>query len=67
MTKCEAVFVSQLIERNIVNFYIRDVDDALVVIRKKDNDIVSKNINKVNKKLKFAINTFQNCMTHFIE
>ena len=32
MTKCEKVIVNQLIQRNIVKFYIRFVDDPLVVI-----------------------------------
>ena len=67
MIKCEKVFVNQLIERNIVNFYIRYVNDVLVVVRKKGIDIVSKNFNRVNKKSKFAINTFQNCVPHFLD
>ena len=40
MTECEKVIVNQLIEKNIVRFYIRYVDDTLLVLRKKDIDII---------------------------
>ena len=43
------VIVNQLIENNIVKFYIRYVDDTLLVPRKKDIDIVLNNFNSFNK------------------
>ena len=52
MTECEKVIVNQLIENNIVKFYIRYVDDTLLVLRKKDIDIVLNKFNNFNKNLK---------------
>ena len=49
MTECEKVIVNQLIENNIVKFYIRYVDDTLLVLRKKDIDIVLNKLNSFNK------------------
>ena len=58
MTGCGKVIVNQLIENNIVNFYIRYVDDTVLVLRKKDIDIVLNKFNIFNKNLKFSVNTF---------
>ena len=49
MTECEKVIVNQLIENNIVKFYIRYVDDTLLVLRMKDIDIVLNKFNSFNK------------------
>ena len=35
VTECEKVIINQLIENNIVKFYIRHVDDTLLVLRKR--------------------------------
>ena len=35
VTECEKVIINQLIENNIVKFYIRYVDDTLLVLRKR--------------------------------
>ena len=40
MRECEKVIVNQLIENNSVKFYIRYVDDTLLVLRKKNIDII---------------------------
>ena len=58
MAGCGKVIVNQLIENNIVNFYIRYVDDTVLVLRKKDIDIVLNKFNIFNKNLKFSVNTF---------
>ena len=49
MAECEKVIVNQLIENNIVKFYIRYVDDTLLVLRKKDIDIVLNKFNSFSK------------------
>ena len=64
MTKCEKVIVNQLIENNIVKFYIKYVDDILLVLRKKDIDIILNKFNSFNKNLKFTVDTFENCVPH---
>ena len=55
MTECEQVILNQLIENNIVKFYIRYVDDTLLVLRKKGIDIFLKKLNSFNKNLKFTV------------
>ena len=55
MTGCEKVIVIQLIENSIVKFYIRYVDGTLLVLRKKDIDIVLNKFNSFNKNLKFTV------------
>ena len=36
MTECEKVIIKQLIENNIVKFFIRYFDDTLLVFKKKE-------------------------------
>ena len=67
MTECEKVIVNQLIENNIVKFYIRYVDDTLLVLKKKDIDIVLNKFNSFNKNLKLTVDTSENCVTHFLD
>ena len=54
MKECEKVIVNQLIESNIVEFYIRYVNDTLLVLRKKDIDVVLTlmSFNSFNKQFK---------------
>ena len=67
MTECEKAIVNQLIENNIVKFYIRYVDDTLLVLREKDIDIVLNRFNSFNKKLQFTVDTFENCAPYFLD
>ena len=67
MTECEKVIVNQLSENNIVKFYIRYVDDTLLVLRKKYIDIALNKFNSFNKNLKFTVDTFENCFPHFLD
>ena len=67
MTECEKVIVNQLIENKFVKFSIRYVDDTLLVLRKKDIDIILNKFNSFNKNLKFTVDTFQNCVPHFLD
>ena len=66
MTECDKVIV-QLIENNILKFYIRYVDDTLLVLRKKDIDIVLNKFNSSMQNLKFTVDTFENCVSHFLD
>ena len=67
MTECEKVIVNQLIENNIVKFYISYINDTSLVFRKKDIDIVLSKFNSFDENLKSTIVTFQNCVPHFLE
>ena len=59
MTECEIVIVNQVIENNIAKFYIRYVDDTLLVLRKKNMDIVLNKFNSFNKNIKFTVNVLK--------
>ena len=67
MTECERVIVNRLIENKIVKFYIRYVDDTLLVLRKRDIHIVLNEFNGFNKTLKFTVGIFENCVPHFLD
>ena len=67
MTECDKVIVNELIKNNGVKFYIRYVDDTLLVLRIKDIDIVLNKFNKFNKNWKFTVNIFENCVPHFLD
>ena len=67
MTECEKVTVNQLIENNILKFYIRYVDDTLLFLKKKDIYIVLNKFNSFNQNLKFTVDTFENCVPHFLD
>ena len=67
MTKCEKVIVDKLIEGGIIKFYRRYVDGTLLVIRRTDISCVLNKFNSFNDNLKFTINTFENCVPHFLD
>ena len=58
MAECKKVIVNQLIENDIVKLYIRYVDNTLLVLRKKDIDILLSNFNSFNKHVILTIDTF---------
>ena len=66
MTECEKVIVNKLIEDDIIKFYIRYVDDTLLVIKSADIPYVVNRFNSSDDNLKFTIATFENCVPHFL-
>ena len=67
MTECEKVIVDKLIEDGIIKFYIRYVDDTLLVIKRTDISCVLNKFNSFDDNLKFTIGTFENCVPHFLD
>ena len=67
MTECEKVIVDKLIEDGIIKFYIRYVDDTLLVIKRTDISCVLNKFNSFDDNLKFTIDTFENCVPHFLD
>ena len=67
MAESEKVIVTQLIENNIVKFYIKYVDDTLLALIKKDIAIVRNKVNSFNKNLKFTVDTSEYCVPHFLD
>lgn len=43
------------------------MDDTLLVINKKDFDLILNNFNSFNKNLKFTIEIFENCVSNSLE
>ena len=54
MTECEKVIVDKLIEDGITKFYVRYVDDTLLVIKRRDISCV---LNKFNSFDEIQFNT----------
>ena len=67
MTECEKAIVDKLIEDGIIKFYIRYVDDTLLVIKRTDISYVLNKFNSFDDNLKFTIDTFENCVPHFTD
>ena len=67
MAESEKVIVTQLIENNIVKFYIKYVDDTLLALIRKDIAIVRNKVNSFNKNLKFTVDTSEYCVPHFLD
>ena len=67
MTECEKVIVEKLMKEKVIMFYIRCVDETLLVIKKRDINYVSNQFNSIDKNLKFNIDTFENSVPHFLD
>ena len=67
MTELEKAVVDQLIESGMIKFYIRYVDDTLVLAKPENfNDIQSK-MNSFDKNLQFTIDRFPDDKVHFLD
>ena len=66
-TECEKVIVDKLIEDGIIKFYVRYVDDTLLVIKRTGILCVLNKFNSFDKNLNFTIDTFKNCVPHFLD
>ena len=67
MIECVKVIVDKLIEDGIIKFYVRYVDDTLLVIKRTDISCVLNKFNSFDDNLKFTIDTFGNCVPHFLD
>ena len=67
LAECEKAIVDKLIEDGIIKFYIRYVDDNLPVMKRTDISYVLNKFNSLDDNLKFTIDTFENCVPHFLD
>ena len=67
MTEQEKVIIDDLITTGIIKFYIRYVDDTLVLTKPEHIDLVLAKLNSYNKNLKFTIDTFPDKDIHFLD
>ena len=65
MTECEEVIVDNLVKERTIKFYVRYVDDILLLVKRQDIVKVLKAFNGFHKNLKFAVDKFENEAPHF--
>ena len=61
------VIVDQLKKDGIIKFYIRYLEDTLLVIKRTDISRVLNKLNSFDDNLKFTIGTIENCVPHSID
>ena len=59
-TELEKFILDELINDNIVKFYIRYVDDTLLLVKPEDTDKILKKFNSFDKNIQFTIDKFLN-------
>ena len=65
MTEFERLVVDKLIKDGLIKFYIRYVDDSLVLAKVEDIDNSMKQFNSFDKSIQFTIDKFQDGIVHF--
>ena len=65
MTKLESLVVTDLFSKGYLKFYIRYMDDALVLIKKPDVPIFLQAPNDLLKDLNFTVDIFEDKKVHF--
>ena len=67
MTECEKVIVDKLIEDKTTKFYVRYVDNTVLVIKRTYILYVLNKFNSFDDNLEFTIDTFENYVPHFFD
>ena len=67
MAELEKDIIQQLIDKNFIKFYIRYVDDTLLLAKDEDVDPIFKELNSYNKNIKFTVGRFINEDVHFLD
>ena len=67
LTELEKVVVKPLIDSGMLKFYIRYVDDTLVLMKRSDLDHVLRKLNSFHRNLKFTVDDFSDSNVHFLD
>ena len=67
MTELEKLILPKLIESGIIKFYIRYVDDTLVLIKQDRIEEVLMAFNLFDRNLKFTVDEFDDGLVHFLD
>ena len=59
--------MDQLIQNGLIKFYIRYVNDTLVLAKVEDIHNIMKQSNSFHKSIQFTIDKFQDGMVHFLD
>ena len=67
MTELEKDIIQKLIDKKFIKFYIRYVDDTLLLVKDKGIDPILKELNSYNRNIKFTVDQFINEDVHFLD
>ena len=67
MTECEKVIVDNLVKEGTIKFYVRYVDDTVLLVKRQDIDKTLQAFNGFDKNLKFTVDKFENETPHFLD
>ena len=60
MKECEKVIVDNLVKEGTMKFYVRYIDDTLLLVKRQDIDKALKRFNGSGKNLEFTVDRFEN-------
>ena len=63
--ECEKVIIDNLVKEGTTKFYIRYIDDTLLLVKLQDISKVLKAFNGFDKNLKFTVDRFEKRTPHF--
>ena len=67
MTELEKKVIKPLLKDVTIKFYCRYVDDTSLVVKPQSVSRIHELLNGFDKKLKFAVDLFENIVPHFFE
>ena len=67
MTEFEETIVKQLIDRGLITFYCRYVDDTLLLIKPDTTNLILDLFHKFDKDIRFTYDLFENTTPHFLD
>ena len=67
MTEMEKIVVDKLIENGKIKFYIRYVDDTLLLVKPEDINEILQQFNNYHRNLEFTVDRFEDCVPHFLD
>ena len=67
MTEFERSVVDKLIKDGLIKFYIRYMDDTLVLAKTENIDNIMKQFNSFDKSIQFTIDRFEDGLVHFLD
>ena len=67
MPEFERLAVDKLIKDDLIRFYIRYVDDNVVLVKVENIDNIMKQFNSFDKSIQIAIDRFEDGIVHFLD
>ena len=67
ITEFEQTVVKPLIDRKLITFYCRYVDDTLLLIKPDTIDVILDYFHKFDKNIRFTYDLFENITPHFLD